>query len=1099
MRIFVKFMVFSFIFIINAQASDLVRFKGDSPYWSDKSGWWDGQSNMLPDKITAAVIPSRDSTEDRLTIANETNAAAESITLGSKNGYELMLKGGSLNVAENFTISNDSGFSGILTLDSGSLAVGKHLCVGDRGQGLLKIKSGEIHVSQWFVVGQHESSNARAFLEGGKITCGSIGVGKQGKIDIANGVLELRGRDMGTEIRRLIRERKLVAHGGSKDYKIDIEWDGKSTLVKAVPAGESNYIYNENGVGVITPKLQGKPLRTGKPVGFVIHPNHKAFEDRLDALCVNAELSNIFLWRMLDRDNLVVDTEAFVDWLKGVYESGRQAYPILDTSVFHSGGWRAEKTTEAGQFLTGSDGKIWEFKQPDGSRSRWSSLYSPIFRESVFNYIDQLIDWIKVNDHDHRIPGYLNGAEWFMPATVDYNPLGISIFKDRLKEKYGSLEMLNRKWGADFESWDQVDPPRGTLLGYDYTGIRTAGFDTKSIKACWSSEPIEIQGGRDYKIQVKVRQFGIPEGLCAVRLKCYNEAGAEIKYVLDGQFYWTWAEDGQWDMINETCRTPANAVKATLELLINAPGRAEFKDVSVSDLAGRQLLADGVNTMQRASGLWEFTAENNIGTGKIVSCTQDPENAMFVVEVPQLDMPYINTSLAWEYWITFCYEQMAHWLNICAEHIKDRDPDRKVVSYIGAASSTHYLGDFNTYWQRLDISLANSPAIDVNGIQLSFAGDDVTCTTCPIDIARKYGKDIYATDMVDFPYGLYSGFGPAYRAVMAGVQHGMDGMFCYSWFDPVVPDYNFSTFTDWQLDKFTQDVKTSVELLKGYTLETDAAFLLPVMSYSLADKGGYKSDWVDMAGAYHLVLDSGYLPDVFTPYELEKTGFELIRDYKVIFMPDCPVLGEKANNLLCQFVSSGGHIIGSGRVPRENLTYEKLEQLLINPDKSFENVISSLEQPYSIKAGNGRVTWINSMLGEKYMGPVRRWTEAGNTPPPLMRLDNSRDAKSLRRAIRLGLKKVVDETQPGFAAELISSKNTVHFACYQNPSSQLLFLLNQHEGRTRDVKVASDYINENTKAEIWLDFDQKIAVESSEKGVIEIPSFSDVCIVTLKR
>lgn len=201
--------------------------------------------------------------------------------------------------------------------------------------------------------------------------------------------------------------------------------------------------------------------------------------------------------------------------------------------------------------MVGADGQMWKLNRPDGSYDTWASLYSPMFRSSVLHYTDQLVDWIKVNDWDHRVPGYINGAEWFMPATVDYSPLAIKVFQVWLNDKYGSLQKINDSWGAVFSDLSEVDPPRGTLLGYDYVGLRTVGFNTKLINAAWCSQPVAAKANCDYKVSVKLRQFGVPKGLCSLKMACYDKDGKLIEYKGDGQFYWTSTKNGQWDHISE--------------------------------------------------------------------------------------------------------------------------------------------------------------------------------------------------------------------------------------------------------------------------------------------------------------------------------------------------------------------------------------------------------------------------------------------------------------------------------------------------------------------------------------------------------------------
>ena len=56
-------------------------------------------------------------------------------------------------------------------------------------------------------------------------------------------------------------------------------------------------------------------------------------------------------------------------------------------------------------------------------------------------------------------------AEGFMGSNVCYCENSQKHFRKWLNEKYGSLENLNKSWGANFGDWDQVGPHRGSPIG----------------------------------------------------------------------------------------------------------------------------------------------------------------------------------------------------------------------------------------------------------------------------------------------------------------------------------------------------------------------------------------------------------------------------------------------------------------------------------------------------------------------------------------------------------------------------------------------------------------------------------------------------------
>jgi hypothetical protein len=870
----------------------------------------------------------------------------------------------------------------------------------------------------------------------------------------------------------------------------------------------SSIAFADPNVPRIEPPLKGQPLRQGPPVGYVVHPTQGRLEE-LAALPVNAEISNIFLWTMKDKEKLIVDFTAASKWLAEIYKSGRQAYPILDTSVFHSSDhWRAQITRKAGEFMVGADGNEWGFVMPDGSRQSWSSLYSPIFRKMVFDYVDQLVDWVKLNDPNRYIPGYLDGAEWFMPATLDYSPLGISEFQQWLESRYGSLEKLNQQWGSGFSRWKDINPPRGTLLGNDYVGIRTVGFDTPVINCQWTSPKIAVDPDEEYKLSADAWQNGVAEGLCAVRLLCYDNADKLIEYNGDGQFYWTDAPDKTWSTISTPCKLPKHAKSIKMALQLLGPGEARFKNVSLKIWPlGNEVLPKNTFNSENAAGGWSLEKNKSIGDGQIAieDGSNQPE---FRLTVPQPKLPYKHSGVAWEDWVNFSYESMAGWLNRCAKHIKERDKDRQVISYIGSVFGFHSLGDFNTYWQRLDISLANSPDISINGIQMCIADRDFSYASFLVDDARKYGKTIYCTDMVDFPYGMYSGFEPIYRGVLAAVQHGMGGMFCYCWYDPLVPSYDYSTGlskTD-QL-RFITDVRTAIDALKDSRLQTRIAMLHPLMSYSLADDHGRKSDLLDSAGLYSLVLEEGIIPDIWTPYEISKRTSEFRGKYDLLFVPDCPVLDSQVNRVLLDFVKNGGTVIGSGMSPQIDLAGYPLENTLSPRPTgalSASEIIKSVADAKTSTLGKGKVIWINEKLGRSYMGPARRWRVNGNTPPPFMRLDYSPDAQSLRRYLRRALNSMISQAGISLPARIDVSSGTINMGVYKpvNPAKSndlKIFLLHTGYGRSESISLQMDPAIMAKRGQAWIDFDRSVPVEIDSSGVLKVPDFAHSSIITLNE
>ncbi len=799
------------------------------------------------------------------------------------------------------------------------------------------------------------------------------------------------------------------------------------------------------------------------PVGFVTHFNQGDFE-ALSAASVTAELADLIHWRMRDLneenpqlEHLYLDLSPAESWLSLLEATGRQGFPIIDTSLHHTNiPWRQEMTRRVNENLVGADGKVWNH----------SSLHSPLFQASVLRYMDQFIAWFREHDTGGHVRGYLNGAEWFYPGTLDYSPLALAAYRSWLAARYGDVASVNQSWGADFDAWDSVMPPRFHMIGGVHATEPTF-VPGEPVDASFMSGRFSVEGGRLYAVSAQAEGTGAVARLSVLHIAWFDNEGVMLHVSAVP------AEDSGPNryVISGEIRAPESATAVEFHCKLTAPGEVVYVNPEMRDLnTGRVLTA-------RAPDSWRHVAGVGASTGEAAQHDGVLRLTMRARETTSVEGP-AHPSQALDDWVLFSFEAMADWLNVCAEEIKQRDPARYVVSYVGFVFAQQAQWDYAMVCQRLDISLANTPAIDINGIQMCIADNDYSWATHVLDMARKYGKPVWATDLIDFPYGLYSGFEAIYRGTLAAIQHGMEGVFWYGW--KGVPDYAFSQrMATPDRERLLRDSRTALEALRGYRPHVAVAQLMPLLSYSTADEAGFKGDMLDNGGLYRLLLDMGITPDIWTPYELEHQGAAALTAYEVVFVSDCPVLPAAVYDRLLAHVKAGGVIISSGRLPAHDLRGEPFGDAL---------------------ADHGGVISLGKKIGREYWGRVRREQVYGNTPPVLVEAPDSQRTPLRRRALRSMAQDALNSSQTVLPLRLIENEGNAHVTPFYHAEEDawLLFLVHHASGRCHhvDIQVALDG-RRFTHGRAWCDFDARHDLPVHDDGSLRVPDFAHSCLVYL--
>lgn len=164
---------------------------------------------------------------------------------------------------------------------------------------------------------------------------------------------------------------------------------------------------------------------------------------------INCVSVGIFAWAHLEPEEGVYT----FDWLEKIigdlYRNG--IYTVLATPSGAKPVWMSEKYEEIR--------RVQENGVRDRTGGRHNHCYtSPIYREKVREIDRRLAE--RFAKHPGVILWHLSNEY----GGACYCPLCVASFRSWLREKYGTLEALNRAWWTDFWShtytdWDQIYPP----------------------------------------------------------------------------------------------------------------------------------------------------------------------------------------------------------------------------------------------------------------------------------------------------------------------------------------------------------------------------------------------------------------------------------------------------------------------------------------------------------------------------------------------------------------------------------------------------------------------------------------------------------------
>ncbi len=803
-----------------------------------------------------------------------------------------------------------------------------------------------------------------------------------------------------------------------------------------------------------------RPRRdTPIPVGFVVHPHEPHFEDYAVG-GAETMLSNVFCWRMRDIDKRMVDFAWPEKNLRYCYENDLFFAPIIDNSLLWGGStWVGRYACRKGEGIV----------QANGTTMNWPSPWSPIYRRETAAYAREVTKWVKKNDPDRRAFAYLNGAEWFWPGTLDYNPLTLAEFRKSLSQCYGAIQELNKIWGTDYASFDDVEAPPLFRSGDGTSHLISFQVASSWDDAGWflpRDQAFPCKPGEEYEADVLYKLEGMPLGQVMIQ-GLWLDANDQI-------ISWCWCEDkGEvkdgWRQLYWKDKAPPNAVRLWPILKGFAPGTVTFDDFTLRRLSGSPEEIIKEYFTKASSKGWSHAVWSGKGQGRLSDKGIGGTPAVEIsFETPP--QKYGNTTAAVVDFVEFEWEALADAIEYQAKTIKQCDPKRPVASYLGFAWALPLNWDDAMMTSSIDVVLSRERSLDILGLQLCGAKGDFHYSTATIDVARKYEKPLWATDLIDFTHGTYVGFETLDQLTQASILHGLDGVYWYCWYG--TPDYNYYTgLKDEEVRTLVANAKDTIAELSEREAVAEVALINPIVPYWLGDPDGHKNDAFDFYGLYKLLSETQVSVDVWTPYELAHAPTNALNRYRAIVLPDAPWLPDRAIQQINEYLEQNGRLILSGRHPEWDSHGAPLkEKILTNHPKS--------------------ILKFDSPIGRNYLGRMKRFRVAGNTPPLFIEVEGVESARTASRPIQVQVREFLK--QAGIVFPLTKIEPHLELTRYEGKKDTTLCLLRSEgiEGNIENVKVYT-FVKQ---ASLKIDHGPWIKVPVSEDHVT-IPSFRNLCLV----
>lgn len=825
--------------------------------------------------------------------------------------------------------------------------------------------------------------------------------------------------------------------------------------------------------------LTNAPVNAGAskpPVGFVCH--YPFINVGMEELPMSGASSLIVRAVMgeIEKEEGKFDFSTLDQQIAYAEGHGLNLVLLLECNPVYCPPWLRKKCKTAGELQRYADGQ--DYTDP--------SINSRTFARARDEFVQRVIEYVKRRDTKRVITHYNPGAEWWFVHAARYNPLDIEGFRKWLKDKYTSIHNLNNAWQSDYKSFEEIAPPKMDLLDYGHmSGLSPIVVDTRPQDCSWSTRQSlapRVTAGKTYVFSAWIKTENVI-GRGAHLSTSWLTDSSDIPFHMD----YSPGLDGThgWQKISMTIKAPKNASRVWLLLKLAGFGSAIFDDAEFCEEGTKEnlLLNPSLNEGNETPDNWFFDnwiGEKNV-KGEYLKTggrNNSPCVRLVIPPGPSNTLPYKNLDSVMYDWSQFWYETAAQYIQDFGALVKKLDPTRKTATYLTYAFA------FPIEWDYVQANAIcpdelsmRALDIDVIGMQICSADGDPIRVTANLDLVRKYGKPMWAIDLLDWTRGVAIGYEVTNKVVQATIQHGAGGIFHYCWHG--TPDYNFYPDMNMrEMNRMLSEARESLKIVEGMKVKPSMAIIQPILPASPRDKEGFKNDYRSFYGWYKILEGMHITFDVVTFRELQNGTVDL-RTYDWVLVPDCAYIPNDAYLRLLKFVGWGGKLIASGRF----FQLDETGQPLKFDTKFLKSKISTIPD-----------------YGKAYAGKMHRNTYAGNTPPLFIWREETKETLKAFQSAKSTLTKYFKANSILSGIEVIPDDPSIHCVEWATGTGKAVYLVNTKLQSAKEVRVRI-HDSARTKPEVYIDGERSKEAQVERDGEwlsVGIPKFETSCIIKLR-